>query len=256
MGTIVPVTKKSSVARNTNAAKNNCLTKKNLATKKSLLASLFTLLLLSVASPASFSTTVNSQVCFLSSGTWTNTPLAQAQSDSFRITFDATPSASKVDAVHGLSYGPASAYANMFVAVRFNASGHIDARSASTYVAASSIPYAARVTYHFTFDVNVVTHTYNAYVMIGSVQTTIGTGLAFRNELAPVSSLNYVAAMTTTGTSTLCNITLSNSSMAPSIVTQPVSQSVTAGQIANFSVATTGSAPLTLKVTTCSSPQP
>jgi len=218
------------------------VTKKLFVTKKNLLASLCTLFLLSIASPASFSSPVNSQVCFLSSGTWTNTPLAQVQSGSFRITFDATPSASIVDAVHGLSYGPASAYANMFVAVRFNASGHLDARNGSTYTAASAIPYAARVTYHFILDVNVVTHTYNAYVMIGSMQRTIGTGLAFRNQLALTSSLNYVAAMTTTGSSTFCNITLSNSSMAPYITTQPVSQSVTAGQIATFSVATTGSA--------------
>ncbi len=181
----------------------------------------------------------------MSSGTWANTPLAQAQSGSFRITFDATPSDSNVDAVHGLSSGPASAYANMFVAVRFNTSGHIDARNGSAYAAASAIPYAARTTYHFILDVNVATHTYNAYVMIGSTQTTIGTNLAFRNELAPTSSLSYVAAMTTTGSSTICNITLSNSSMAPSIITQPVSQSVTAGQMATFSVATTGSAPLT-----------
>jgi hypothetical protein len=144
-----------------------------------------------------------------------------------------------------LSSGPASAYANVSAAVRFNAGGHIDARSASTYVAASSIPYAARVTYHFILDVNVATHTYNAYVMLGSVQTTIDTGLAFRNELAPVSSLNYIAAMTTTGSSTFCNVTLSNSSMAPSTTTQPVSQSVAAGQMATFSVATTGSTPLT-----------
>jgi HYDIN/CFA65/VesB-like, Ig-like domain len=144
--------------------------------------------------------------------------------------------------LHGLSYGPASAYANMFVAVRFNASGYLDARNGSTYSAASAIPYAGRVSYHFILDVNVATHTYNAYVMIGSVQTTIGTNLAFRNQLALTSSLNDIAAMTTTGSSTMCNITLSNSSMAPSITTQPVSQSVTAGQMATFSVATTGSA--------------
>jgi hypothetical protein len=218
---------------------------KTFVTKKNLLASLITLFLLSIASPASFSSTINSQVCYLSSGTWTNTALAQAQSGRFRITFDATPSASIVDAVHGLSSGPATAYANMFVAVRFNAGGHLDARNGSTYTAASAIPYAARTTYHFILDVNVATHTYNAYVMIGAVQTTIGTGLAFRNQLAAVSSLNYVAAMTTTGSSTFCNVTLSNSATAPSIKTQPVSQSVTAGRIANFSVATTGSAPLT-----------
>jgi hypothetical protein len=218
------------------------VTKKPFVTRKNLLASLCALFLLSIASPASFSSTVNSHVCFLSSGTWTNTPLAQVQSRSFRITFDATPSASSVDAVHGLSYGPASAYANVFVAVRFNSSGFFDARNGSTYTAASAIPYAALVTYHFILDVNVATHTYNAYVMIGSMQTTIGTGLAFQNTLALTSSLSYFAAMTSLGSSTLCNITLSNSSMAPYITAQPVSQSVTAGQIATFSVTTSSSA--------------
>jgi hypothetical protein len=233
MGTIVPAIKK------TFATKNNCLAKKN------LLVSLFTLFLLSFGSPASFSSTLNSQVCFLSSGTWANTALTQAQSGSFRVTFDATPSDTNVDAVQGLSSGPASSYPSMFVAVRFNTSGHIDARNGASYVAASAIPYTARVSYHFILDVNVATHTYNAYVMIGSMQTVIGRNLAFRNELAPTSSLSYVALMTTPGRSTICNITLSSSSMAPSIVTQPVSQSVTAGQMANFSVATHGSVPLT-----------
>ena len=248
MGTIVPVTKKNLATKNNFSAQQNLVTKRNLVTakksvtKKNLLAALFALLLLSIAAPASFSSTINSQVCYLSSGAWLNTPLAQAQSGAFRITFDATPSLANVDAVHGLSSGPASAYANMFVAVRFNIGGYLDARNGSTYSAASAIPYAGRVSYHFILDVNVATHTYNAYVMLGSVQTTIGTNLAFRNQLALTSSLNDFAAMTTTGSSTMCNITVSNSSMKPTIITQPVSQSVTAGQIANFSVATTGSA--------------
>jgi len=247
-GLILPVRQKNLATKNNFSAKKNLVTKENFVTakkfvaKKNLLTAIFTLLLLSIAAPAGFSSTINSQVCYLSSGTWTNTPLSQSQSGSFRITFDATPSSAKVDAVHGLSFGPASAYANMLVAVRFNIGGYLDARNGSTYSAVSAIPYAARVSYHFILDVNVATHTYNAYVMIGSVRTIIGTNLAFRNELALTSSLNYVAAMTTTGSTTFCNIALSNSSMAPSITTQPVSQVVTAGQIANFSVATAGSA--------------
>jgi hypothetical protein len=251
MGTIVPVTRQNLVAENIGLATKNLATEKAFiikntsVTKKTLLASLLALFLLSVASPASFSATVNSQVCFLSQGTWTNTSLAQAQSDSFRITFDGTASAVDVNAVQGLSSGPAAAYANMFVAVRFNASGHIDARNGSAYVAASAIPYAARTTYHFILDVNVAAHTYNAYVTNGATQFTIGTNLAFRNELAPTSSLGYVALMTRPGSSTICNITLSRSSLSPSITTQPVNESVTAGQMATFSVATNGSAPLT-----------
>jgi hypothetical protein len=269
MGIIVPATKQNLVAENNGLAKVNLvaenhglaenndfatkkfatektfIVKKTSVTKTNLLASLFALFLLSVASPSSFGATVNSQVCLLSQGNWTNTSLAQAQSGSFRITFDGTASAVNVNAVQGLSSGPAAAYANMFVAVRFNASGHIDARNGSAYVAASAIPYAARTTYHFTLDVNVAKHTYNAYVTNGSTQFTIGTSLAFRNELAPPSSLSYVALMTTFGSSTICNVTLSNSSVAPSVTTQPVNVSVTAGQMAAFSVATTGSAPLT-----------
>jgi hypothetical protein len=254
MGTIVPATqktfatknnclaKKNSVATQAGVTTDNCVTKDSCLTKKNLLASLFILFLLCFASPASFSATVNSQVCFLSSGSWANNALTQAQFGSFRVTFDATASGTNVDAVQGLSSGSASSYPTMFVAMRFNTSGHIDARNGASYVAASAIPYAARTTYHFILDVNVATHTYNAYVMIGSMQTAIGTNLAFRNELAPTSSLGYVSLMTTPGSSTICNITMSNSSMAPSITTQPMSQSVTAGQAANFSVATHGTA--------------
>ncbi len=55
--------------------------------------------------------------------------------------------------------------------------------------AATAIPYTAGTAYHFILDVNVGTHTYNAYVMLGSVQATIGTNLAFRTEQASVSSL-------------------------------------------------------------------
>jgi hypothetical protein len=254
MGTIVPATqktfatknnclaKKNSVATQAGVTTDNCVTKDSCLTKKNLLASLFILFLLCFASPASFSATVNSQVCFLSSGSWANNALTQAQFGSFRVTFDATASGTNVDAVQGLSSGSASSYPTMFVAMRFNTSGHIDARNGASYVAASAIPYAARTTYHFILDVNVATHTYNAYVMIGSMQTAIGTNLAFRNELAPTSSLGYVSLMTTPGSSTICNITMSNSSMAPSITTQPMSQSVTAGQTANFSVATHGTA--------------
>jgi hypothetical protein len=110
MGTIVPVTKQNLATKNNFVAPKNLVTQKTFVTKKSvtkknLLAALFTLLLLSIAAPPSFSSTTNSQVCYVSSGTWTNTPLPQAQSGSFRITFDATPSSANVDAVHGLSFG-------------------------------------------------------------------------------------------------------------------------------------------------------
>ena len=212
--------------------------------KKTLAASLFTLFLLAMASPVPTTAAVNSQACLLSSGKWVNASLSQVEARDFRITYDATPSASTVDAVTGLSSGPASNFPNLAVIARFNSNGTIDAMNGSSYTAASVIRYSARTTYHFILDVNIATHTYNAYVMLGSIPTTIGSHLAFRSEQAKVSTLAYLGAMTSPGTHTVCNIALSNTAVAPAIITQPTSRTVAIGQLASFSIATTGTAPL------------
>ncbi len=194
--------------------------------------------------------TVNSasQGCMTSSGAWANSPLSQTVTGNFRVTFDATPSAVSIDGVTGLSFGPASGYTNLAAIVRFNNTGTIDAMNSTAYTAVAKIPYFANTTYHFIFDVNTVAHTYNAYVMIGSVQTTIGSNLIFRSEQASTSSLNNIGAMSTISSHSVCNIALSQSTVtavAPSITSQPVSQSLIAGQIATFNVAATGAAPIT-----------
>jgi hypothetical protein len=210
---------------------------------------LSTLVLLTAASPmrgnvATVDPRINSRSCILSSGSWVNVPL-QIESGSFRVSFDATPSGSEIDAVTGLSSGPASSFTNLAAIVRFNASGAIDARNGSTYTAASHIRYSAGIRYHFILDVNVATHRYSASVMIGSRQTLIGTNLAFRSEQASVTKLAYLGVMTDPGTHTVCNVALSNTAVRPSITAQPSSRTVTAGQSASFSIATTGTAPLT-----------
>jgi Abnormal spindle-like microcephaly-assoc'd, ASPM-SPD-2-Hydin/Immunoglobulin domain/Immunoglobulin I-set domain len=192
--------------------------------------------------------TVNSASsgCVTSSGTWVNSPLSQTATGSFRVTFDATPSAGAIDGVTGLSYGPASAYTNLAAIVRFNDAGNIDAMNSTAYTAVATIPYSAGITYHFIMDVNTVAHTYSAYVMIGSVQTTIGSNLAFRAEQATTSSLNNVGAMSSIASQTVCNAALSAvSAVAPAITTQPASKTVTAGQTATFSVTASGTSPMT-----------
>ena len=192
--------------------------------------------------------TVNSasSACVTSSGTWVNSPLSQTATGSFRVTFDATPSAAAIDGVTGLSYGPASAYTNLAAIVRFNDAGNIDAMNSTAYTAVATIPYSAGITYHFIMDVNTVAHTYSAYVMMGSVQTTIGSNLAFRAEQATTSSLNNVGAMSSIASHTVCNAALSAvSAVAPAITTQPASKTVTAGQTATFSVTASGTSPMT-----------
>ena len=210
---------------------------------KNFATAIITFVLLAAALPALTMAVANSRTCFLSSGKWVNLPLSRVETHSFRISYDAAPSSPGVDAVTGLSSGPASEYTDLAAIIRFNSKGTIDARNGSTYAAISVIPYVAGLTYHFVLDINISTHTYNAYVMLGSVRAPIGVNFAFRSEQASVPSLNNIGAMTTGGNHSICHIAASLDS-APAITTQPASVIVKAGQTASFYVASTGTAPI------------
>lgn len=130
--------------------------------------------------------------CLLGNATsWVATPITP-ETGSFEIQFDATPEAADETGALGLSTNPAAAYTDMAVIVRFNSTGDIDARNGGSYQAASTISYAPDTLYHFRLDVNVVTHTYSAYVTpAGSSELTIGSNFAFRTEQAMDSNLAY-----------------------------------------------------------------
>ena len=154
---------------------------------------------------------VEAVTCVYSSGSWADTALSQSQGSTFRITYDATASASPVNAISGLSSINAWQYSDLATGVRFNPSGMIDVRNGSTFTAANNVPYQAGVTYHFILDVNVSSHTYSAYVLLGSGQITLGTNVAFRTEQASVAILNTVDGFASAGAISICNITLSSS---------------------------------------------
>src|ERR1700681_262745 len=214
--------------------------------KNNILSGAILAALLFAAAISARATSVQGPGCVTSTSTaWVNSALPQTETGSFRVTFDATPEGARIDGVAGLSSGPATGYASLAAIVRFNDTGTIDSRNGANYAAASSIPYSAATTYHFIMDVNIATHTYNAYVIVGSVQTTIGLNYAFRTQQANISSLNNVGALTSAGTQAICNIAVSAISTAPTITTQPVSQIVYIGQTATFSVVATGGVPLT-----------
>ncbi len=198
--------------------------------------------LLAAVSPARNRHQINT--CVLSAGSWMNVPVAQ-QTGSFRVTYTASASAANVDGITGLSSGPANDFSNLAAVIRFNSNGAIDAMNGSAYTAASTIPYSSRVSYQFIMDVHFSSHTYNAYVMVGTVQKTIGINLAFRTAQSGVVVLNNVATMTAPGTTSVCNIAVTAVATPLAITTQPTNRSVTAGQTASFSIATTGTAPIT-----------
>jgi Abnormal spindle-like microcephaly-assoc'd, ASPM-SPD-2-Hydin len=187
------------------------------------------LLLVTVSCLAPVSTAATG--CVSSSGHWVNATLSQSQTGSFRITYDATPSLVKTDAVSGISSGAATAYANTAAAVRFNPSGTIDVRNGASFTAATRVPYSPGVAYHFILDVNVATHTYSAYVVIRSVQTTLGSNIKFRTEQAGVRSLNDVGWFGTVGGITVCNITLSGSTSTTTLLLNPSATSLNFGSV-------------------------
>jgi hypothetical protein len=170
--------------------------------------SVFIILLAALTTDAAL---MRADTCAFASGSWANTPLSQGQSSSFRISYDATPSASPVNAVSGLSSGAAEQYSDLAAAVRFNPNGKIDARNGSSFTAATNVPYQAGLTYRVTLDVNLSNHTYNAYVVVLFRQITLGTNLAFRSEQSSVAVLNTVGVTASSGALGICNVTLSSS---------------------------------------------
>ena len=126
-----------------------------------------------------------------SGGGWQNFAISP-QTGAFTAEFDATPSASLIDSVVGLSRGAQTAYTGFATLARFNPSGNIDARNGGAYAAASTIPYSANVTYHFRLVVNVPARTYSIFVTpAGGTEQTVGTNFAFRTEQNTVTSLDW-----------------------------------------------------------------
>jgi hypothetical protein len=155
--------------------------------------------------------------CLQSTTSWQNNSLA-AQTSTFTFDFDATPSANNIDTITGLSNGSATGYPSLAVIVRFNSSGTIDAvndtgqTTGGNYTAVSSIPYASGISYHFKLTVNPATHTYNATVTpSGGSATTLATNYGFRFEQRNTSSLNNWVLYSLSGSESVCNPTLNQS---------------------------------------------
>lgn len=78
--------------------------------------------------------------------------------------YDATPSASPLNAVIGFSQGTQTAYTGFAALTRFNQSGSIDARNGGAYAAQSAVPFSAGLTYHFRLVINIPADTYWIFV--------------------------------------------------------------------------------------------
>lgn len=177
------------------------------------------------------------QQCVTASSTWQNTAIAN-QTGTFTVAFDATPSASPINAVIGLSGTAAATYTDLATIVRFNPSGAIDARNGGAYNAAAVIPYSAGVTYHFRMVVNVPAHTYSVFVTApGGTEQTVGSNFAFRSEQSTVSQLSWWSAFASSGSETVCNFALGSGGTGDfSLTASPSTLTMTAGTSASSTV--------------------
>lgn len=191
-----------------------------------LIIVLVVLIAFHLAAPAA-----NSQSCISSSGSWANAALSSAQSATFRVVYDATPSARIMDAVAGLSLSAAHNFTSIAVATHFGAGGAINVRNGSGFTAANRILYSPGVKYHFILDVNVSAHTYSAYVVVGSTQTTLGTNLKFRSEQSTVKSLNNVGDLGSVGSLSICNIALSATPSSAKVILNPSTSTLNFGKV-------------------------
>jgi hypothetical protein len=127
----------------------------------------------------------------------------------FSVGFDvqplSDPAGSAVDAVIGLSNGPADAFSDLGPIVRFNPAGVVDARNGAEYAAVNAAPYRAEWQfYHVHMDVNLETHRYSAWVNEhGFPAVQIADAFAFRSEQSAVPSLDAVGRIVDTGTASM-----------------------------------------------------
>jgi hypothetical protein len=134
------------------------------------------------------------------------------QEGAFSVEFDATPSASDIDAVIGLSTLPPVEYRALAVVVRFNPDGRIDARNGAVYEAIGAIPYTAGVRYHFRMRVDVKANRYSVFVTLaGGSERPVGVDFSFRHEQEGVSRIQHWGTFTKDGHGSLqvCGFTVS-----------------------------------------------
>ncbi len=147
-------------------------------------------------------------VCVTAGAAWQNTAIV-SQTGTFTATFDATPSASSINSVIGLSHGAQTAYTGFATLARFNSLSDIDARNGGAYAAAATIPYAGAKTYHFRLVINVPAHTYSVFVTPpGGTELTVGSNFAFRTEQNTVTSLDHWGVYAASGTDKVCNFSV------------------------------------------------
>ena len=114
------------------------------------------------------------------------------------VTLSAQAGGRNIDAVFGLSAGPATTYSDIAAAVRFAPSGNIDVRDGDGYRADIARAYPTTAT-QLRLISDLATHTYSVFqdgpLMPGSDELEIARQYRFRTAQAAVSHLDHLSAV-------------------------------------------------------------
>jgi hypothetical protein len=157
------------------------------------------------------------------SGTPTHNTTFAAQTGTFTVQADVTPGAAAMDGGVGLSRNAQGFFSGVAAVVLFHPSGFIRARDASTYGAATNVPYTPGTSYRLRIVTNVSAHTYTAYVRpAGGSEVLLAQNYRFRPGQDTLTSLDNWMVRAEIGSVQSCNFAL----VVPD--TQPPTVSVTA----------------------------
>jgi hypothetical protein len=168
------------------------------------------------------------------SGTATHNTAFAAQTGTFTVQVDATPGAAAMDGGFGLSLGPQGFWSGAAAVVLFHPSGLIRARDASTYGAATNVPYTPNTSYRVRMVVNVTAHTYTVYVRpAGGGEVLLAQNYRFRPGQDTMASLNNWIVRAETGSVQACNFALAVPDTQPPAVSvmAPTAGAVLSGTV-------------------------
>ncbi|HEY0481857.1 MAG TPA: hypothetical protein VGD37_30270 [Kofleriaceae bacterium] len=122
------------------------------------------------------------------------------------VTFTVTPSGPGIDAVIGLSAGPAAGFADLATGVRFAPGGVVDARDGDGYRADLARPYATTAI-DFRMIADVTSHTYSVFEGGFRDAQELARQYRFRPEQAGATHLDRLSAIVdgTEGSVTICH---------------------------------------------------
>jgi len=117
--------------------------------------------------------------------------LPAEQTGSFEVSFDATPTAEKMDGFTGISAMVPREAGDVAAIVRFNDQGTIDVRNGGSFRADQDLRYTANLAYRVRMVIDVKSRTYSVFVTPpGQPEISLAKNYSFRSQQAAVRTLS------------------------------------------------------------------